>query len=163
RYRWDTGLGLFVVMGRTDSTYDDAGRLTNRQHKDGLGNVLQNTTYTYDLADRITAQIVDGTTTSYSYDATNQLTADGANSYGYRNTTGYSTGAGNRTTADGMWTYTYDDEGNLTKKSKGASSETWTYGYDERNELVWAEQRATDGGTLQQRVEYAYDALGRRV
>ena len=50
------------------TTYDVTGRLTNLLHKDGLGNVLQNTTYSYDLADRLTAQTVDGTVTSYSYD-----------------------------------------------------------------------------------------------
>jgi RHS repeat-associated protein len=70
---------------------------------------------------------------------------------------------GNRLTGDGTWTYTYDDEGELTKKSKGASLETWTYGYDQRGQMVWAEQRATDGGTLQARVEYSYDAFGNRL
>jgi RHS repeat-associated protein len=29
--------------------------------------------------------------------------------------------------------------------------------------MVWAEQRATDGGTLQARVEYSYDAFGNRI
>ena len=76
--------------------------------------------------------------------------------------TGYTTTA-NRTTNDGTWTYTYNDNGNRTKKSKGASLETWTYGYDQRNQLIWVEKRATDGGTLQQRVEYSYNALGQRI
>ena len=29
--------------------------------------------------------------------------------------------------------------------------------------MIWAEQRATDGGTLQARVEYSYDAFGNRL
>jgi len=66
-------------------------------------------------------------------------------------------------TNDGTWTYTYDDAGNMTKKSKGANAETWTFGYDHENHLIWAEQRATDGGTLQMRADYKYDAYGDRV
>src|SRR5438128_1796773 len=46
---------------------------------------------------------------------------------------------------------------------KGASLETWTYGYDAKNELTWVEKRATDGGTLQQRVEFRYDPFGNRL
>jgi RHS repeat-associated protein len=63
----------------------------------------------------------------------------------------------------GTWTYTYDDEGNRTKKSKGALLETWTYGYDQKNQLTWVEKRATDGGSLQVKVEFKYDAWGNRV
>jgi len=70
---------------------------------------------------------------------------------------------GNRLLGDGTWTYTYDDEGELTKKSQGSAAETWTYGYDHRGQAVWAEQRATDGGTLLNRVEYNYDAFGNRL
>ena len=33
--------------------------------------------------------------------------------------TGYVTGTANRLLNDGVYTYTYDNEGNLTKKSKG--------------------------------------------
>ncbi len=51
----------------------------------------------------------------------------------------------------------------MTKKSKGSAAETWTYGYDHRGQMVWAEQRATDGGTLLGRVEYSYDAFGGRI
>src|SRR3954469_17361472 len=74
-----------------------------------------------------------------------------------------STGTGNQTTNDGTWSYTYDAEGNRTKRSKGAALETWNYGYDQQNKLVWVEKHATDGGTLQMRVDYKYDALGNRI
>jgi RHS repeat-associated protein len=76
---------------------------------------------------------------------------------------GYQTGAGNRMTNDGVYAYTYDDEGNVTKKSKGANDETWTFGYDHNNHMVWAEKRATDGGTLQMRADYKYDVFGNRI
>src|SRR2546425_8418536 len=71
--------------------------------------------------------------------------------------------ARNRMTNDGTWTYTYDDAGNMTKKSKGANAETWTFGYDHENHMLWAEQRATDGGSLLQRLDFKYDALGDRI
>ena len=50
-----------------------------------------------------------------------------------------------------------------SKKSKGALAETWTYGYDNRNQMLWAEDRATDGGTLLARYDYTYDADEHRL
>jgi RHS repeat-associated protein len=82
---------------------------------------------------------------------------------GNRTNSGYATGTGNRLENDGTWTYTYDAEGNLTKRSKGAQDETWTFGYDHRNQLIWVEQRSTDGGTLLLRAEYDYDVFGNRI
>ena len=108
-------------MGWTSFTYDSRGRLSNEQHRDSSNTSLNNTTFTYDNFDRLTTKKVNGTTTTYSYDDTNQLTSDGTRNYsfdanGNRNSTGYTTGTGNQTTNDGTWTYTYDNEGNLTKK-----------------------------------------------
>ncbi len=90
---------------------------------------------------------------SYSYDNTNQLTADGSASYsfdanGNRTMAGYATSTGNRTTNDGTWTYTFDDAGNEIKKSQGAGAETWNYLYDARNQLIAAEQHALGEGAL---------------
>ena len=155
-------------VGSTAYTYDPDMRLTNITHEDANSNVLENFTYTYDLADRLTSQTINGTTTSYSYDVTNELTNDGANAYTYdlngnRTMTGYQTGADNRLTNDGTWTYSYDGEGNLTKKSKGASAETWTYGYDNENHMVWAKDSATDGGTVLSLATYVYDVFGNRL
>ncbi len=123
---------------------------------------------TYDVADRVTSAIDNGATVSYSYDDTNQLTADGSASYSYdangnRTMAGYVTSTGNRTSNDGTWTYTFDDAGNEIKKSKGAAAETWNYRYDNRNQLIAAEQHASDGGTLLAKVQYKYDALGDRI
>jgi len=77
--------------------------------------------------------------------------------------TGYQTGVGNQTTNDGTWTYTYDGEGSMVKKSKGVNLETWYYGYDQQNHLTVVEKHATDGGTLQLKVQYKIDALGNRI
>jgi RHS repeat-associated protein len=155
-------------VGLTSYTYDDSGLLTGLEHRDGSGATLARSTFLYDLAARITSSADDGVTTTFGYDKSNQLLSAGSSGYGYdaagnRNTSGYTTGPGNQVTSDGTWSYTYDLEGNETKKSKGASAETWTYGYDARNQLIWAEDRSTDGGTLITRVEYAYDAEERRL
>ena len=73
------------------------------------------------------------------------------------------TGTANELTADGTWNYSYDNEGNLIKKTKVASGETWTYTYDNLNRLDQAQDRATDGGTIIQTVSYIYDVLGNRI
>src|SRR5262249_33455381 len=148
-------------------SYDANGNLIHELHKNGSGTNIENTTLTYDTHNRLTQKNVDGTITTYQYDSTDQLTSDAAASYTYdangnRTMTGYTTGTGNQITNDGSWTYTYDSEGNRSKKSKGANLETWTYGYDNQNHLIWVEKRATDGGTLQLREDFKYDALGNR-
>jgi RHS repeat-associated protein len=155
-------------IGSSTFTYDPVGRLTNLQHLNGSGGSLANYTYTYDLASRVTTEVLNGTTTTYQYDAANELTNDTAHSYNYdlngnRNSSGYATGPGNEMTNDGTWTYSYDNEGNLIKKSKGTNAETWTYGYDNRNHLVWAKDSATDGGAATTLATYVYDALGNRI
>ena len=155
-------------VGVSSYAYDAVGRVQNIQHKNGTGTLLANYTYTYDLASRVTAEKLNGTATSYSYDTTSQLTNDGSNGYSYdangnRTMTGYTTGTGNQLTNDGVYTYTYDAEGNLTKKSKGASAETWTYSYDNRNQLIGVQERATDGGTLLLQATYTYDVFNRRI
>ncbi|MBI1917149.1 MAG: RHS repeat-associated core domain-containing protein, partial [Planctomycetes bacterium] len=75
----------------------------------------------------------------------------------------YQTGAANRMTSDGVYTYSYDAEGNRTKKTLGASADTWTFGYDNNDRMTWAEDRATDGGSLQLKLVEQYDVYGRRI
>jgi hypothetical protein len=55
--------------------------LTNLQHQNSSGGILANYTYTFDQASRMTSQTVNGSTTSYSYHAASELTADGATNY----------------------------------------------------------------------------------
>jgi RHS repeat-associated protein len=165
RYSDLTGTNL---IGTTSYGYDAAARETNLQFKDGSGNNISNFTYSYDPGSRLTAETLNGSTTSYQYNAGSELTQSGSLAYGYdangnRNNTGYTTGTGNQLTNDGTWTYTYDSEGSLTKKSKGSLLETWTYGYDNLNHLVWAEDRQTDGGSLITRMDFKYDVFGDRI
>jgi len=146
-------------------TYDAAERLTNIKHQNASGGMLANYTYTYDQASRLTSQVVNGSTSSYGYDATNELTRDGTKNYsfdsaGSRTMSGYQTGTANELKNDGTWTYTYDNEGNVTSKVS-ASGETWTYGYDNLNRMTWADT-AGDGVTTLTLATYIYDALGNR-
>jgi RHS repeat-associated protein len=154
-------------VGVSSYTYDAAARLTNLQNG-GAAGMVSNFTYSYDLASRVTSETRNGSTVSYSYDAVNQLTNDGTTAFSYdlngnRTMTGYQTGTANQMTNDGVYTYTFDAEGNVTKKSKGASADTWTYSYNNANQLVGLEDRSSDGGVLQMKATYTYDANGNRL
>jgi RHS repeat-associated protein len=154
-------------IGATSYLYDVDMRLSNQQQLSGSGTVLANFTYTYDQASRLSTETDNGVTTSYTYDAVNQLTSDGTRNYSYDlsgNRTGGSnnTGSANQLTTDGAWNFTYDNEGNLTKAVRISDGLTWTYSYDNENHLTGAQQRATDGGTLLQQATYVFDALDNR-
>ena len=166
RQKWNGS--AWQTVGTTTYDFDAAGRETHIKTVDGSNGVLANYTYTYDAANRLSAKVESGVTTSYAYDTSGQLTQDANISFTYdgngnRTMTGYATGAGNRTTNDGTWTYTYDAEGNVAKKSKGSMSDTWNYSYDNNNQLVTVTYSATDGGSVTQRVTYVYDAFGNRI
>ena len=156
-------------IGSTTYSYDAADQLIDLVDEDGSGTNIAEYTYAYDEAGQVTSETIDGgTPTDYSYDATGQLIGDGGTSVSYdltgnRAATGYSTNADNQLLSDGTWNYSYDADGNLIKKTWIGGGETWTYGYDERNQLIWVQQRATDGGTLEMSAAYTYDAFGNRI
>jgi RHS repeat-associated protein len=119
-------------------------------------------------AGHLVSQTDHGVTHAYSYDVQGQLTGDGTNTYSYdangnRTGAGYVTGAGNELLSDGTWNYQYDNEGNVSKKVNIQTGETWVYGYDNKNELTSAKHRASDGGAVDEEVDYRYDAFGNRV
>jgi RHS repeat-associated protein len=154
-------------VANTSYTYDTAGRLTNIHHREYDGDNIANYTYTYDNHSRITSITRNGAPTTYVYDNTDQLTADGTNTLTYdangnRTNGSYDTDPGNRLATDGVWNFSYDDEGNLTEKERISDGLTWTYGFDQRNQLVWVEEREDDQDLLQ-RVEFRYDAHGSRI
>ena len=93
------------------------------------------------MGSRLSTETDNGVTTSYTYDAVNQLTGDGTRNYSYDlngNRTGGSnhTGSANQLTTDGAWNFTYDNEGNLTKAVRISDGLTWTYSYDNENHLA---------------------------
>jgi RHS repeat-associated protein len=75
---------------------------------------------------------------------------------------GYQTGAANRISNDGTWTYTYDNAGNLTQQSMGATATTVYYGYDLNSRLTSVRQ-TSNGTTNTSTATYTYDVLGRLV
>ena len=168
REAWAAGTAGYALAGTTTFAYDAAGRTAGITHKTAAGTALATFAYEFDLAGRLTAQTDNGVGTSYAYDAADQLTTAGAATFGYdatgdRTNAGYATGAGNRTSTDGVWTLTYDADGRVSKRSKGASAETWVYAYDHRGQLTTATRSATDGGAATGVATYAYDAWGNLV
>ena len=157
------------LVGTSALAYDNAGNLTNLQHKDGSGANLANYVNVFDANNRITSETRNGgPATNYSYDATSQLTTAGTTNFSYdangnRTMPGYVVGADNRLASDGTWNYTYDNAGNLAKKVNIASGLTWTYSYDNLNRLLSAEQYQTDGGTLLLTLSYKYDVFGNLI
>ena len=103
-------------------TYDLAGNQTSK------GNYLNGLTsnYSYDPLSQL-LQVTGGTTESYSYDAVGNRTASlGVSSY--------TTNASNELTATSNASYTYDSNGNTLTKTVG--SNTTTYAWDFENRLT---------------------------
>ncbi len=159
-------------VSTTNYTYDDAGRITNIHDTiAGSGSNIANYTYTYDAAGNMQTEVLTRTTftavtTSYAYDADNQLTGDGTTTVTYdatgnRNNGSYATTTGNELTTDGVWTYTYDNAGNEIGKSN--ATDTWVYTYNNRNQLVEADRDATGTSTVDLAVAYKYDAFGNQI
>jgi RHS repeat-associated protein len=160
-------LAAATLIGSSTLTYDALRRLVNQQHLNGSGTNIVNFTNTYDLASRITAEVLNGgAPTTYQYDATDQLTNDAVNTYTYdlngnRTMAGYATGPGNQLTSDGTWNYYADRNGNIVQKTNIATGEVEVYGFDTRNRLAKVSDTTSVG--LQLRATYSYDAPGRRI
>ena len=79
----------------TTYTYDVLNRLLEAQAKNSGGAVISDYQYAYDGASNRTSQTVNGSTTSFMYNAANQLTAAGGTTFTYDangNETGSSAG-----------------------------------------------------------------------
>src|SRR5262249_8999318 len=66
------------TVGDCTYVYDAVGRVTSIQHRDGSAAVLGSYVYAYDLASRLTSEVIDGATRTFAYDAANELTSDGS-------------------------------------------------------------------------------------
>ncbi len=155
------------LVSETDYTYDDAGNVTDIQTKDSSGTVIDDYSYTYESGNLLIAQDINGTITSYAYDADDELTSANTTIYSYDangnfTMTGYSTGTGNQLLSDGTWTYSYDAAGNMTEKTLGTGLETWYYYYNNQNHLTEVVE-TSDGSTEVMTETYSYDALGNQI
>jgi RHS repeat-associated protein len=94
--------------------YDALSRLKTETYKDSSGAVSRQLSFTYDaVGNRLTLND-NGVTTTYSYNASDQLTSDG------------------------LSTYVYDSNGNTLSRSVGTSSVR--YSYDARDRLTQVTQ-----------------------
>jgi YD repeat-containing protein len=118
-----------------DLSYDGALRLTEEEHRDDQGGVVESLTYTYDAAgNRLTRPDNEGSRT-YTYLPGYQLAAS-------------SLPAGDES-------YTHDTDGRVRQITRGG--ETWELSWDEDDRLSAVTGR--EGGP----VTYTHDADGRRV
>jgi RHS repeat-associated protein len=119
--------------------YDNWSQLTDVGYA-GQAATNDNEAYRYDPNGNRTTATVSGTTTNYALETTGD----------------------NRLHSDGTYTYTYDDEGNLTQKTKNDGSYTM-YKYDQRNRLIEVESFDSTGQNITANVVYVYDAFDRLV
>jgi RHS repeat-associated protein len=126
-------------------TRDALGRITGSTET--LGGISVAATYDYDAAGRLAGVTRNGTTITYSYDASgNRLTADGAAA---------TYDAQDRLLAAGGATYAYTANGQLLSTTAGG--QTTTYQYDTLGHLIAV---SLPGGTS---LQYVVDSLGRRI
>ena len=136
-YAYDQS-SLVTSMTELDGTthaysYDGMLRLVGETTTPGGGGAATTTTWTYDGNGNRLTQTKNGTTTTFSYNAVDELTSDTA----------------------GV-TYSYDDNGNLlTAVSAGGTD---TFAYDDLNRLT-----ALSGPSATTPLSYGYDGQGRRV
>lgn len=125
---------------KTSYSYDALNRLTEAKTTNGVGSPVSDYQYVYDGNGNRTSQTVNGSTTTYTYNGANELTATG---YSYDSN-------GNQTSrGDGMaFVYNAKDQtGSITPPSSSAISMTYT-GQGQA-------QRVTAGSST-----YAYSILG---
>ncbi len=155
----------------SDYTFDNGGRLIQLTHTHNAA-TINNDTYTFDAANRLTSFTTLDGTSHYGYDDSNQLTAadhtfqtdenytydDGGN----RTNAGYQTGPNNQLLSDGTINYVYDGEGNRIQASNIVTGEVTEYEWDFRNRLTRVVAKDVSGALVQD-VHYTYDVFDRRL
>jgi len=159
-YAYDAGDRLLQVLSRRLSNqtavsarsygYDNVGNRVSMEDLNGTHS------YSYDDAYRLTGvSYAPGNTLgaegeSYAYDAVGNRTQE-------RVLGTYSHNAGNQLVENSSYTYTYDNNGNLTRKTSKATAEQYNYTYNSHNQLTRVEM---PNGV---QVDYKYDLFGNRV
>ena len=126
--------------------YDSVGRPAEIAHESAAGDPLQNFTYLYDAASRIT-QITDGANVAnFSYDARDQLV-------------GADHSAANRPDE----TYEYDAEGNLVRQTHITLGTVREFVWDHRDRLRQVVDRAANTLAVTRTIRFTYDPFNRRT
>lgn len=160
------------AVASTNYTYDPVGRLTQIAHSRS-GTNLATYGMSYDAANRITQLTTPDGSTTYTYDARDQVRSadhsyqtDENYSYdgnGNRTNTGYQTGTNNQLLNDGVFEYRYDNEGNRIRRTRLSDGEVTEYTWDHRNRLTQVITRAIAGGAITRQVNYTYDVHDQRI
>ena len=155
-------------------------RLTDLDHADSVDTTLAFYDFEYDSASRITAITDTDGRSDYAYDDRDQLIgadrgesdsrgdesyefdANGNRTNSSLHDDGYVTGPGNHLLSDSTFDYEYDAEGNMILRTRITTDEFREFDYDHRNRLVLVTDFSS-GGVILQEVEYAYDAVDRRM
>ena len=117
---------------------------------------VASTTYSYDATSQLTGADYTGQTDeSFTYDSNGNRLASGS-------TVTYSTGDHNRILSDGIFTYSYDAEGNRTSKTEISTGEVVEYSWSHVNQLTAVTYKDANN-VVTKSVTYRYDALGRRI
>jgi RHS repeat-associated protein len=168
------------LVATSSFVFDLSGRLTDLTHQQNA-TVFADYDWDYDAGNRLEQFVssVDGTV-DYNYDARDQLTAatyvgqasslSSDESYTYddngnrvlANGATYQTDPNNRLVNDGTYTYLYDDEGNLTQRTKTSDGSYTVYTWDHRNRLTKITDK-TSLNVVTKEVTYQYDVFNRRI
>ena len=135
--------------------------------------------YDYNLNDFVTSishqrsGITVNQTQNFQYDQLNQLTSatlpvgTGSETFAYdasgNRTTNTTVNDNNQLLSDVSFTYTYDNNGNLTKRTHKTSGEITEFDWDYKNRLIQVLKRASAGTDPASTITYKYDALDRRI
>jgi RHS repeat-associated protein len=167
----DADLAGTRTVATTTYSYDADGHVTGMRHAAGA-TVIAAYAWTFDPAGRVTQETGSDGTSTYTYDATNQLlsathTTQPAESYTYdangnRTGSGYVIGPDNRLLSDGRYNYSYDGEGSLVKRVEIATGNITEYSYDYRDRLT-SVVFTDSAGHVTQEVDYTYDVSNRRI
>ncbi|WP_406354787.1 LamG-like jellyroll fold domain-containing protein [Streptomyces sp. NBC_00658] len=134
-----TTVDTATTVASTTYGYDLDDNLTSKKTTGTAG--AGTNTYSYDYANRMTSWAKDGTTVSYTWDASGNRTKAGSTTATYD--------ARNRQLTDGTTTYAYTARGTLSSVNTGSgSARSLTFDAFER--------KITDGGTT-----FTYDSLDR--
>jgi len=159
------------LVATSTYTFDDASRLTRLKHTNG-GTTIAQYDHVYDAANRMKSMTGPDGSSSYSYDATNQLTganhsfqADESYSFddnGNRTNVGYNTTSNNELQSDGVYTFVHDNEGRRTSRIHIATGELTEYEWDHRDRLTGVVTKNA-GGQVTKDVQYTYDIFDDRI